>query len=731
MRPRALSLLIGFLGAIQITAYAVWLFSDAVKVNKQVSCYIVFITILFGLYALAFPRVKQYCLDSQTARKLKVFLVIEAVLTFLLLSALFKLIIYDRWPQVAQHAYYTLLVLLLLHKIFHKFIFEFWDAFLKFINLPFNAVRLSALAFYGFIPIIVFLIYLPDVQGIVARVFIAEQFHNWDIAVMGPAYAYSKGNLINVDVGSHYGLGMPMVAAWVMKLMGGITYEHLLTMLMWLCIGYYTAWFLLLRKWLGGVLIPIAVILFAIRTQMFHIGAYPLTFTYPSGTPLRFFMDVVVFVLLWRFLKTQQSWLLWICGFCCGFMIFYMFAEGLYLTMAFYAFLFLQFTHSRTRASLYREHSDAWRLIGFVLCVPIVALGCMLLTQREQFFLPVFWKNMAGYGEVFFNGLFIGPMYGSLIQRNFLESLMGLVMPLVYVATIVVGGGMWYTGLGSKKHVLAVVIAVQGLGLYHYYTMLSIWTGYYMLGVPYNVLIGFWLNEIIQQSFPQKKTVIGLSLVAICLWALLTNFNFISYPNVMNFSRNPLIDSSVVQAPPGRVSYFNHLFREYPDAFKLPQNSLGQSDEDLKMENDFLTDEALKAYYLQEINFQLDAALIQKFTRPQDGVPLIASFEIEFLRQADRKPFFYHFPLLNSRPLRMRMFHVSLLNTYSELKKTVGQLESTEPPYVFMERIYLNTRVPDTYYYDTPGLMGVLAYIHEHYEPVEVGEYLVAMKRKQ
>ena len=98
--------------------------------------------------------------------------------------------------------------------------------------------------------------------------------------------------------------------------------------------------------------------------------------------------------------------------------------------------------------------------------------------------------------------------------------------------------------------------------------------------------------------------------------------------------------------------------------------------------------------------------------------------------QADRKPFFYYFPMIDSRQMRMRDFPLTSLWTAGRLKVNLRQLEEQKPPYVFMERIFLNRPVPQAYLYDSPGLMDVLNYINDGYEPVAYGRYLVAMKRK-
>jgi len=172
----------------------------------------------------------------------------------------------------------------------------------------------------------------------------------------------------------------------------------------------------------------------------------------------------------------------------------------------------------------------------------------------------------------------------------------------------------------------------------------------------------------------------------------------------------------------GRLGYFNQLFIEYPDAFKLPVNSLGETFEDWRTEEDFSSDDQLKQYFRQEFNFSEDASLIDGLTRDDQAVPLISSFEIQILIQANRKPFFYIFPVINSRPMRMRLFEVSLWTT-TQLNDTIRQLEDKKPPLVFMERIYLAPEIPAAYLYDMPAVCALANYVREHYQPYAVGKY--------
>jgi len=157
---------------------------------------------------------------------------------------------------------------------------------------------------------------------------------------------------------------------------------------------------------------------------------------------------------------------------------------------------------------------------------------------------------------------------------------------------------------------------------------------------------------------------------------------------------------------------------------------LGESEEDLRTEADFTNDNQFKDYFSHEFDFSQDADLIKRLTSRGDKVPLISSFETRILIQADRRPFFYYFPLIDSCPMRMRIFPFTSLWTTGRVNKTLQQFQEEKPPYIFMAKILLAESVPASYQYLNPDMLIMLSYIHQNYVPFERGHFLIAMKRK-
>jgi hypothetical protein len=308
---------------------------------------------------------------------------------------------------------------------------------------------------------------------------------------------------------------------------------------------------------------------------------------------------------------------------------------------------------------------------------------------------------------------------------------MGFVIPMVYLLTLLIFLSRLVSNLSEKTEWFIVVLCFYGLGTFHYYIARSSGTNYDAVGLPFVFILGFWVKIGIDSMKENRRTAVRVILLVLAGWALFTTQLFLSYPNMINLSSNPLTDPKVALPLPNGKPYFNHLFRDFEPELKLSVNSLGGTQEEILAESDFKDDAALVQYYRKNSSFTRDAALIASLTAHSDEVPLISGFEVEMLMQANRKPFFYYFPLLISRPMTMRCFEACSIYTMDQLVKTIKKLEDVKPPYVFMERIYMVNEVPRAYLFRFPSLIPLVNYVRTHYTPVAQGEYLVALKRIQ
>jgi hypothetical protein len=657
----------------------------------------------------------------------KAYFTVEGLLTFLWSSAAFKIIVYTAHPEMATSAFIILFIAAVLCKWFcdrwQDWMRILWNTCLFVKSDPFWR-RIAEWS----VPLgLCLLLYTPNIEGIVARMFIGEQFHHNDSFIMGPGWAYLSGQVLDVNTISEYGIGFAVVISRLAKLFGGFSYESVMGVMVFGTLLYYLAWYFLIRRWLGSLALAAAVMLIAVKWQVFHIGNLPFMFTYGSMTPMRFVYDVIYFWCLWMHIRSgQKKWLIG-AAVACGFGIYYLTSEGVYATASFGAYILLLLA-----MPVWRDHFRMrLRDIFFTLIPFAAAIFFLTLTIGSNIVTAQFWNNIGEFMNYFLSGFGLEPIYKTFLEHKYLQSLIGFVIPLAYLITLLILISRLAFNLSKKEDWLAVVLCFYGLGTFHYYVERADVTSYYAVCLPYVFVLGFWARACIDSFKEGQRTPARLILMGLAAWALGTTHMFLSYPNLVNLSSHPLTDTRISMSLPDGNPYFNHLFRFFEPELKLSVNSLGGTQEELLSESDFKDDKDLIDYYRTHSRFTRDAQLIDSLTAHSDEVPVISGFEVEMLMQSKRKPFFYYFPLIISRPMTMRCFEACSIYTTDQLAKTIDKFERDKPPYVFMERIYLVNEVPRAYLFRFPSLVPLVNYVRTHYAPAAQGEYLVALKREE
>ncbi len=714
---------------LSLAVFPEWM--HLLKPEREMPFYRFFVAFAILLEAAGLVFLRRRFKDQAFLKKLSVFAAFEAVLVFLLISAAFKAIIYDYRSVMAHRAFNVLLTTAVLSKVFWPWIADFGRTVYRFLTDEHNRPALKKLGDILFPAFIFALIFIPYPKAVVMRSFVGEQFHHNDSYIMGPGLAFLKGAALNYDIITQYGLGMPVFLSLAAKVFfGGFSYENIFQVMIWASIVYYLLAYWLLRRWVGNPWLVVAALMLGIKWQMLHTGVFPIVYTYGSATVTRYYFDIFFLIFIFFHLRNYHRGLLLAAAASAGMAIFYISSDGIYLAATFYAYLLIHLAVPAFRVKLFPARRDwAW-LPLYAALAPLVTFVCMWWLEGPRLFTPEFWYNMGEFIQYFLSGFGVTPMSESIKYRYFLASLTGFLMPMGYVLTMIVAGSLIYRKKWADENLFVIILCVYGLGIYHYYVARSAVTSYDTVCLPYVYLLCFWVKKWTDQLSRRQANALVAAAFLLSFYALFTNHNFMSYPNIFNFSRNPMTDPVVAQRLPTGAYYFNHLFVDTPDVLKLPVNSLGDKDEKIYLEKDFNSDDMLVSYYGNEADFKEDAALIARLTPPDAKVPLISSFEIKMLMQADRTPFFYYFPLVISRPMYMRTFPVSSMYTVKHSAKIIHQLEEAKPEYIFVERIFLERNVPQAYYENDPAFMALLDYVLKHYESVQTGKFLAAMKRK-
>jgi len=255
---------------------------------------------------------------------------------------------------------------------------------------------------------------------------------------------------------------------------------------------------------------------------------------------------------------------------------------------------------------------------------------------------------------------------------------MGFMIPVVYVGTLLYSLGM-FLFRQSRQHLFMTLICVYGLGLYHYFIHRSGVNSYYAIVVPLIFVLLFWLQALLGCFKGHWPRLIKTLLCAWALTALATSYLFTYYPNCLNLS----------------------AFDWGPE----------------------------KKFYTEQFDFTQDASLIDSLTSPNEAVASITSFDTKILMQADRRPFFYYFPIMvESEHMQGDKLRGIYLHTYARLQRTLRQLQEGKPAHIFIQtRLFVG---PQAHSYEDSheGFKQLMAYIRMHYQYEAQGQWLTALK---
>ncbi len=576
--------------------------------------------------------------------------------------------------------------------------------------------------------IIIFLIlFIPDPTATVAQLFMGDFFHDWDVVFMGPIYGLFCDLVPNIDINTTYGFGLSLLIKWGMQIIGGFDYTHALIVLFWLGIGYFIAWYYLLRRILYHPILALTAIILGMRFQMFVSILIPIVWNDIQCSVLRFYFDALFFWSLFLYEKHQKPRYLWLMALSVALGIFHMPTMGIFLFSTMIVYLGMK----ALDAIIKQGWQGLLHTIGLsrpVIFIPIVVLFLYYCVVGAYIFTSLFWQNTAGFASYFAKGFFYSPMLAPIARGNYWMVIVGLLIPVAYCASAFFYGWRYLTPQRTARDIWIVLLAAYGLGTFTYFVGMS--HKYSTVSLPMTFITILVIDEFIKRKSQVWQFRITGILLAVSIYALISEPMFRAYPNLLNTSKNPVVDPAVSMKIPGGKPYFGQLAVDFPDWIKVPVNSLGEVDEKFKYERDFVNHDALKSHYRLETAFKEDAGMIASLTKSDERVALLSSFEVMILSKAKRKPLFYFFPLLNSHPMRMRNFVVTTVFSYPQIERIISQLDQAKPKYIFMEAVFLTEQVHPWYFEEFEDLIRVIRYVKYYYTPVSQGKYLVAMKRK-
>ena len=113
-----------------------------------------------------------------------------------------------------------------------------------------------------------------------------------------------------------------------------------------------------------------------------------------------------------------------------------------------------------------------------------------------------------------------------------------------------------------KEWLFTALLCIYGLANYQYYVVRAAITSYYVNVLPFVLIVCFWFMHCLEFLPLVWQKRLKAAAVILSFYALLTNQNYLAYPNLMNFSRNPMTDNLVIQRYPDRQGYFNAMYKK-------------------------------------------------------------------------------------------------------------------------------------------------------------------------
>lgn len=643
-----------------------------VHVEREAEFFRVYILLAFIIQGgvLWFLRRKLDCEDIRS--RLKFLIGLNIFWIAVQLFFVFKMIVHQS-PQWASTFFHGTLVLAIISKVFsieiRNFAVPFFDSIIKKPFSPFW-FKLMDFVFYAAVAC---LLYIPDAGQAAVAIFAQNNFNAVDAMIMAPGWAYLNGSVLNVDQISPMGSLMAMGVAHLSNMAGAFDYQHVIGVLTALTFIYYVMLNIFLRAWLGSRALAFAGTLLAIKLQVFNVSVAPMIWCYPQSTVLRHFWDAAFFLFLFLNMEKPSLKFMGPAVFFCGISLASTPDSGVCLLAAFYVYLFLFIDRKPDYAGI--------RGLAVLIVAPlVVALMVLFFAQGKSVLTQAYWVHSKEFMNQLFDGFGASPISYALRGRQFFAFFMGLVIPVVYIATIVIIGFLTYMKEFRRDKLFVVIIAIYGLGVYHEFILRSQVANYYVFAVPFVMVVCFWGKELmnawdcLSNRKAQMLLVVGLTA------SFLTNPWFALYPNIFNLGRYDLA-------------------RE-------------------------------KESYQKEFHFEQDVALIQRLTSPTDPVVLMSSFETGILMAAARKPFFYDFPLFESSGMRLNYFSGTKIFTQERFQRTIRRLEESRPAHIFIERKLWLGQISSQYYQYYLTLTSLIQYLQQRYEMDQNGKFLVALKPK-
>jgi len=656
----------------------------AIKPIREILLYRVLVFSALMIFSLLVYHFKEKLQSKEFTASLMKFVKIEGLFTGIVLYSIIKLAMFQ-FNNVFKFFFVFSICLLIINKVLFKLLMRIYCALLIWFEDR-RLANISRIVIDCLVPIFLFCsIFIPDIEGLNARIFSVDKLYHLDSLIIAPGWAHLKGLVLNVDVISIYGVGLPITISRLAQMIGGFGYENVLLVMLCLVIVYYVIFYSFLRYWTKSILISLIGIILYLKLQMFNND--PLIVMYPGRSAFRYMFDIPFMMFILLHCRYGKKYFILCSSVITGMALSYITDSGVYLLITLYAYLFLNFMFEDNRRRMFSSKKDIVWVLSYALLPFFVGVFMLWVFVGNNVFTYKYWYNvLLIIKELPANGA-VAFAY-NVGNAKYMLFFMSCVIPIAYLLTMIVQAGMKFLKKTEDENLFVITLCVYGLCLYHYFVWRSILSNFYVVCGPFILILCFWLREYSKRIDVKRSRSILLTILLFSAIFLFTDNNFVNCNNIFNLSG---------------------------------ANS-----------------NSVKKFMNEQLDVQYDIEVIERLTSEDDRVCVISSFETMMLVKADRKPYFYQFPQLTSEFLRNTVQAYGGTNFFRGdkdkygMKRVKEKFGRTLPEYIFVEK-KITAKLGNLKFYFEPGffLTTIFDTLSKHYVPVnEQTRYLFVFKRK-
>lgn len=332
------------------------------------------------------------------------------------------------------------------------------DAGLGLMQTP-NSVRRCAES--AFVIAAVFLIvYIPQPERLVALAYSSDHFHHLDFYAMAPALAFRHGLALGTDFYSQYGVGWPMILAFLSNFTA-LSYKLLFAMIVtWGCL-YFGILYVFLRQLLDSWAWAMTGLLIALLLQLLSGAWGQPKWLWPSSTVARYSMDVLVFSACLLHARSGRPWLGLPAGIFAAIAVLLGTETGVYLLvcLALYPLAVLRMP---SEAASPRSVGGfvALALLGF----STVLICGLTIASRGTLLRPEFWLGWTESLRIYNHGFSHLPVAGA-IAKDWKVALLLVLMLTFYLFAVSRACQEFACRRLSPGHLIVGLIGAYGLAI--------------------------------------------------------------------------------------------------------------------------------------------------------------------------------------------------------------------------------------------------------------------------